>query len=196
MNYKEKYLNLLGSKVFPDILEASILEPLKFNKLMVAHIVTIGAQCNGIKEGGCNIKYVTSTEEHFTPDVIGPKLSFYFYTNNNSLIEHTNRSTRSSSRITNLNDFSYSDFHNPWMLKDFILSQEIKMKHLPGHDWESIKDDYIDIKYKKPSKTERIDYFYEIIVSANKDIESFLNHYFIKSNLTTDESHKEKKMKL
>ena len=196
MNYKEKYLYLLGSKIFPDILEASLLDPLKFNKLMVAHIVTVGSQSNGIQDGGCNIKYVTSTEEQFTPDVIGPKLSFYFYTNNNALIENTKHSTRSNSRVTNLNDFSYSDFHNPWMLKNFILRQELRMKHLPGHDWESVKDDYIDIKYKKPSKTEKIDYFYETIIAANKDIESFLNHYFIKSNLKHEEPHKDKKMKL
>jgi hypothetical protein len=196
MNYKEKYLHLLGSKVFPDILEASILDPLMFNKLIVAHIAALTSQCKGIKEGHCYMEYVTSSEERFTENVIGPKLCFSLYTNKDKLIEHTNRSSRASNRITSTNDFSYSDFRDPLTLRRFLLAQQLKMKHLPGHDWESVADQKIKIEYKKPLKAEQIDYFYEQIIASHKDIESFLNHYFLKSDLPHENTVNTKKMKL
>lgn len=196
MNYKERYLNLLGSKIFPDILESSLLQPLIFNKLMIAHISTILSQCNGIKEGHCYLNYVTSTSLNFKKDVIGPLINFSIYTNTYALIEHTNRSTRSSSKITNLNDFTSSDFHNPITLKNFIKKQELKMKHLPGYTYDMLKNEKTDIKYIKPGKNERLDYFYETIIASNKIVENFLSHYFLQNELNKEVIKTSKKMKI
>lgn len=183
---KLKYLQFLGSKKFLLILQQYDLEPLKYNSFFALHLLTVASQSNGIKEGHIKIEYVFSTESHFTKDVMGPKLIFGFYTNTYALIENTNRSTRSSAPIRNLNDYSFVDFKNAYTFRKFLLNQELQMKHLPGYTWNDISADKLNITYEKPIKSERENYFYEIIIEKNPELSHFLDFHFM--NL---EYHKE-----
>ena len=202
MNKKSKYLQFLGSKNFPIILEQYNLAPLKYNKFIALHLLSISSQCNGIKEGHITLEYVFSTEEHFTKNTLGPKLNFSFYMNSYALIENTNRSTRSSATIRNLNDFTSGDFKNAFSFKKFLLNQELQMKHLPGHTWSSVASDKININYEKPKKSEREDYFYEIIIEKNPELSNFLDFHFISTDLNNNNNTHQtngnhiKKMKL
>lgn len=189
MNKKSKYLQFLGSKEFPLILGQYQLEPLKYNKFIALHLLSIASQSNGIREGRIKIEYVTSTEMHFTQGILGPKLRFSFFMNNYALIENTNKSTRSSVTIRNVNDFTSRDFKNAYTFRNFLLNQELQMKHLPGHTWNSVTFDEININYKKPIKSERENYFYEIIIDNNSELKNFLDFHFMNIDLKNKTIH-------
>lgn len=208
---KEKYLQFLGSKEFPDIIKNYSLGFVLYNKLFAAHVLAIGLNSTGIKEGHIKLGYLrTSLRRDF--DSNGkegrewtnyyPHLEFCFRISTNGLIQNRiSHTTNSSLKIYNKYDsYAYSRSRD---FSRFIDEYQKRMPELDDEEHLFANDAppellTIDIKFdhsRFKAKDDKLNLVFEQMIINQPEIYSFLKFHFLQLDILTKDNSIQKKEK-
>ena len=179
--FKKQYLDFLGSPEFLTTIQNYELAPELFNELFSAHILTIGAQSTGIREGGVHLEYVTSSADNFQPDIPGPRLTYHFYTTQNGIIQTGQGCTNSYLSIKPAHSYP---FRRPRELRNFLDKYWNNMPHMPHNTLDDFKSYEFHLKFEKTKdKFLKNDHLYDCIIEPQPSVKSFLQWHFLQKNL-------------
>lgn len=193
---KEKYLKFLGSKEFPDIIKNYNLGFILYNKLFAAHVLAIGFNSTGIKEGHVKLEYIMSyvgQESHVNgKDWTNyyPNLTFAFRITTNGLIQNKIIHTTNSS-ISIRNKYENYPYRSSRDFTRFILDYQKNMSELDQEEHLFANDAppellNIDIKFDHSrfrAKDDKLNLAFEQMIINQPEVYSFLKFHFLKQNL-------------
>jgi hypothetical protein len=186
------FLDFLGNKNFPNILEEQNLSVQLHNLLLALHVVAIGFNTTGISEGGTTIGYsrlIAPVEEDFHR----PKNDFFFYTTKNQLIEDSLHC--SNSRLS----FKHELFHFKTTrdFRNFCVSYYQKnAKTIPEKEFKD--NNFKDLTFRfrlnklKRNEVETKNKAYEQLFKDESAIKSALEAMYLDQHLKNENRNKNK----
>lgn len=192
---KEKYLKFLGSKEFPEIIKNYNLGFVLYNKLFAAHVLAIGLNSAGIKEGHVKLEYImsyVSGESNTSKDWTNyyPNLTFAFRITTNGLIQNRITHTTNSS-ISIRNKYENYPYSRSREFTHFILDYQKQMPELDEEEHLFAQDAppellTIDIQFDHSrfrAKDDKLNLVFEQMIINQPEIYSFLKFHFLQKNI-------------